>query len=59
VFRSNISPPSLGSKGKPSQKRGESGGKLRFLLGLFFEPEDGGGVKQKYTALQARKPYSS
>jgi hypothetical protein len=60
AFRRNISPPSSGSKGKPSSvSHWFSSG---FLFGLLFDTEDGGymfvrnvGLPPAYTALQPQK----
>jgi hypothetical protein len=70
-----VSPPSSGSKSKPTKTPAEAGGKLNelrveasggFLLGLLFDPEDGDDMFFRrvklfpiYTALRARTPYSS
>jgi hypothetical protein len=50
-IRRNTSPPSSGSKSKPSKKPEEAGDKLSetpasagFFSGLFFDPQDGGAM---------------
>jgi hypothetical protein len=66
MFRKNISPLPSGLKSKPSMKMAEASSKCAgFLLGLLFDPDDGGGISSEtssspnLTALQPRRTYSS
>jgi hypothetical protein len=62
----NVLPPSSVQNGKPRKKEAKGLFLAGFLLGLLFEPEDGGekflrnigGVPPNYTALQQRSTYS-
>jgi hypothetical protein len=71
MFQRNMSPPSSGSKSKPSKKRADAEPSLLpasvgFLLGLLSDFEEGGniflrntGLYPNYTASRRRRPYSS
>jgi hypothetical protein len=62
-----MSPPSSGSKNKPRNKPNEVSNNAGFLLGSFFDPEDGGDMffrnfsrlSTDYRALYPRRENSS
>jgi hypothetical protein len=44
MFARNMSPPSSGSRVNQAKNQRETGKSANFLLGLFFDPENGGDI---------------